>query len=227
MIKLNLMPKDMIAVDKKKKSSFDFKIPNMPKKPVIIAALSVFILIQFILGFVAFIQKQQLDSVSNKISAISAQKSEAITVKGELDELHNRFTVIQGLTQGSLAWSKKLYDLSKAMIDGIWLDSLSLEAERPRALSQPAHSPHTTKETLGRQTLVLTGFAVSSSRAEETAAVGKFIDSLKRNKDFFHDFDDIKLSSINRESYGNADVMSFTIVCYFKADRSYFEKLSR
>jgi len=225
MIELNLMPKDMrVSENKKKKPSFDFKVPNMSPTPIIIGVISVIILSQIIMGFISLVQKRQLLSVSKVISALSSQQGVAAALKKEVDELSSKSTLIEGLTQGSLVWSKKLYDLSKAMIDGIWLNSLSLNVEIP-ASAQPYNATGTAQGPKYKQTLVLTGLAISSGQAEETAIVGEFINSLKKNDDFFRDFDDIKLASIQRESYGSTDVMNFTIICYFKPDRSYFEKL--
>ena len=225
MIELNLMPKDMrVSENKKKKTSFGFKVPNMSPAPVIIGVISVIILSQIILGLISLMQKRQLISISKQISDIAPQQAIATVLKKEVDELSGKFNAIEGLTQGSLVWSKKLYDLNNAMIDGIWLSSLSLNIETPASAS-PYGRAGMTQEPGNKQTLILTGFAISSGQTEETATVGRFIDSLKKDKDFFKDFDDIKLSSIQRESYGSTDVMNFTIMCYFKPDRSYFEKL--
>jgi hypothetical protein len=219
-LELNLMPKDLQAPQRKTKaSSVDFKLPKIAPIPVIIGIISIMIASQLILGLVAFRQKRTLSSIGKTASEIISQKNMALVLKKEADELSGRFAVIEGLMQGSLVWSKKLYDLSNSMIDGIWLTSLSLNIESPKgARLQPGNDAD-------RQTMVITGMAVASGDREETAVVGRFIDSLKGNEDFFRDFDDIKLSSIQRENYGNAEAMSFSIVCYFKQDRSYFERL--
>jgi hypothetical protein len=225
MIELNLLPKDMQVFQKKKKpSSLGFTIPKIEPIPLIVGVISVIILSQIILGLVAFMQRKQFVAVSKALSDIAPQHGIASVLKKEVDELSGKFSVIEGLTQGSLEWSKKLYELNNAMVDGVWLSSLSLNTESPKTAQASYQSP-AEQDTSARQTLVLTGLAISTGQGDETATVGRFIDSLKRNKDFFKDFDEIKLSSIQRESYGNAEVMSFTVVCYFKPDRSYFEKL--
>jgi hypothetical protein len=227
MIELNLMPRDMRALDgRNKKSSFNLKIPDIPFAPVLIGIISVIVASQIIIGIISFIQKRQLAVVSKDIAEIAPEKVMAGMLKSEVDALNGKFNAIDELTQGSLAWSEKLSDLSNAMVDGIWLDSLSLNVECSPSTHQGYGAGSVTDQAPGsRQTLVLTGYAISSGKAEETATVGRFIDSLKKNEAFFRDFDDIKLSSIQRGSYGSADVMSFTIICYFKQDRSYFEKL--
>ena len=221
MLELNLIPEGLKQQRKNKNICCEFNLSKISPLPIIIGIISVLIISQVIFGVFAFIQKKQLAYISRKISDLSAEKNIAFALKKESDELSGRFDLIEGLTQGSLIWSKKLYDLNNAMIDGIWLTSLSLNYESPRTGQM-----HTLKEHPGnRQALVATGRAIASGSGGETATVGRFIDSLKKNGDFFKDFDDIKLSSVQRESHGNTEVMDFTILCYFKQDRSYFERL--
>jgi Tfp pilus assembly protein PilN len=222
MLELNLMPEYLKALQKKKRGPFpELNFSKIAPVPVIIGIISVMIASQIILVFFAFTQKRQLADISRKTSSLTGQKNIASALKKEADELSGRFNLIEGLMQGSLVWSKKLYDLNNAIIDGIWLTSLSLNNESPRIAQ--VHAPK--GNVVDRQTLVINGFAVASAAREETAAVGKFIDSLKKSADFFKDFDDVKLSSVQRESHGNAEVMNFTVICYFKQDRSYFERL--
>ena len=112
------------------------------------------------------------------------------------------------------------------MTDGVWLNSLYLSIEAPDAdamMMQDFSQPQVIPPEI--QTLVLKGTAVSPSPGEETAVVGKFIESLRDNKDFFADFQDIKVTTIERKKLGQIEVMDFTIVCYFKEGRRYFEKL--
>jgi Tfp pilus assembly protein PilN len=223
MLELNLIPEDLKTSQKKVKGVFsELNFSKIPPVPVAIGIISVMIACQVILGFFVFVQKRQLADVSRKTLNLSGQKNIASALKREVDELNGRFSLIEGLTQGSLVWSKKLYDLNNAIIDGIWLTSLSLNYESLRTAAQ-AHMPK--GNTSDRQTLVINGLAIASEAGEETATVGRFIDSLKKSKNFFKDFDDIKLSSVQRESHGNAEVMNFTVICYFKQDRSYFERL--
>jgi Tfp pilus assembly protein PilN len=222
MLELNLIPEDLKISQKKKSSPFsELNFSNISPVPVIIGIISVMIASQIILGFFAFTQKRQLADISRKTSDLAGQKNIATALKKEADELSIRFKLIESLTHGSLVWSKKLYDLNNAIIDGIWLTSLSLNYESPKTVQAQMLKGN----VVDRQTLIINGFAVASGAGEETATVGKFIDSLKKNADFFKDFDDVKLSSVQRESHGSAEVMNFTVICYFKQDRSYFERL--
>jgi len=221
---LNFLPRAMRESSKKRKNiSFDFHMQDISPVPVIAGIVAIIVLIQLTLGVFSFVQKKRISSLSKALTDIAAQRAIAVTLKKEVDKLSGRFAVIEGLTQGSLEWSKKLYDLSNSMVEGIWLNSLSLASE---AVKAPAQLPRgkSAKPAIPRQTLVVKGLAVSTGTGEEAATVGVFMESLKNNRDFFKDFDDIKLSSVQRQFYGKAEVMSFTVICYFKTDRSYFER---
>lgn len=216
MVDFNLLPSDLASIQKKK-AGLKIKIPKIFPTPVIILVISVLLLTQGSIGILAVNQRNRLIKLNAAFSEISPQAKVAEALKKELDELERKLSVIDALTSGSLIWAKKLYYLSGAVIEGVWLTSLSLSADEPkgRGAKQPA----------GRQTLVLEGSAVSPTPGGETAIVGKFIESLRGNKGFFSDFEDIKVSTIQRRKLGEIEIMDFTIICYFKSGRRYFEKL--
>ena len=231
MIELNLLPKNLCLEQKKsKKTAFNIRLPkiNIPPMHIIISVIGIIFISQAILGIIGLTQKKRKVALSAELALIASQEKVATTLKEEVDVLLRKLSIIDSLTQGSLLWSEKLYDVSMALIDGVWLRSLSLGTEAlqvPRAVYN-APGQATPAVQMPRQFLVLKGSAVSSSSGDETAIVGKFIDSLKNNESFFEDFDDIKLSSIQRKKKGEIELMEFTLVCYFKQGRSYFEKLA-
>jgi len=228
MIEVNLLPSDLKTVRKKSKSAIKIKLPKIAPTPLIIGIISFLLFCQVAFGLLAFTQRRRLLKVSKELTNTSSQGQIAVALKTEVDELSSKFSVIETLTSGSMVWSEKMSDLSKSMIDGVWLTSLYLQLQTPEgmaAANTPSISYGKSAVASPSQVLILKGSAVSSSSGEETAIVGKFIESLRKNKDFFKDFSDIKLSSIESRKLGEVDVMDFTIVCYFKPDRSYFEKL--
>jgi len=227
MIELNLIPKKFQSANKKDKARLGIKLPKVALIPLIVGLISVIILSQVILGMLAVMQQKKLAVITCDLNAIMPQQEIAIVLKKEVDALSGKVTVIDSLTLGSLVWAKKLYDLNNSIIDGVWLSALSLNVEK--ASSNQAfvglNRGAAAQVPADKETLVLQGEAVSSNSEEATAVVGRFIDSLKTNEDFFKDFEDIKLSSVQRETLGETEIMNFTIVCYFKSGRSYFEKL--
>jgi len=227
MIELNLIPKDLQTVREMSKAKFDIKLPKVAPIPLIIGFIGIIILSQVILGLLAVIQQKKLSAIKSKVNDIMPQYKIAEALKKEVDLLNGKIAVIDSLTSGSLVWASKLYDLNNAIIDGIWLNSLLLNIERANGSQAFTNVNNVVLPGRpdGKETLVLKGAAVSSGTDAATAIVGRFIDSLKKNEDFFRDFEDIKLSSVQRETLGDTEVMNFTIVCYFKPGRSYFEKL--
>ncbi len=209
MIELNLMPKDLQTIRKKSGPQLNIKLPKVAPIPLIVGLIGIIILSQIILGLLAVMQQKKLLVINSKVNDIMPRYKIAEALKKEVGLLSGKVTVIDSLTSGSLVWASKLYDLNNAVIDGVWLNSLSLNTERVN----------------GKETLVLKGAAVSSGTDAATAIVGRFIHSLKTDEDFFKDFEDIKLSSVQRETLGDTEIMNFTIICYFKSGRSYFEKL--
>ena len=236
MIELNLLPEKLRLAHKEKKP-IKFDLPQTSLKSLSLAIISVVILIHIILGLFSFAKKNQMVRLKERLKEIAPKESTFKELKSQSDELSKKFQAIDSLTSGSLLWSKKMHDLSEAMIDGVWLTSIYLNTETSKKKAPARINTDTQKkpgsaarvtpaeETIIRQALVFRGSAVSSIPGEETAIVGKFIESLRKHKAFFDDFDEIKLSSSLTKELGDVEVMDFALVCYFKQGRSYFEKL--
>ena len=126
--------------------------------------------------------------------------------------LNDKLSAINELTSKSILWSKKMSDLSSAIAEGVWLSELTL---------------HDGKGPKNEQAMLLKGSVVSYPEREEAAVIGSFINSLKSNKGFFEDFKDVKLESSRMRRIAGLEVMDFTIICYFKSGRSYFDKHKR
>ncbi len=231
MIELNLIPKELHKNRKQPGSGLNIKFPKIAPVPLIVGIIVVIIFSQVVLSLLAAMQQKKLAAVNARLSTIMPKYKIAVALKKEFDILAGKVAVIDSLRSGSLVWAKKLYDLNNSLIDGMWLNSLSLSVEhvkpdnQPRAPVRGGHMQQAPIQPKDKETLVLQGTAVSSGSEDATAIVGRFIDSLKNNESFFKDFEDIKLSSVQRENLGAAEVMNFTIVCYFQSGRSYFEKL--
>lgn len=227
MIELNLLPENMRIVRKQKKSSVNFNMPKLPMLPVIIAVISVVVLFHLIIGIIGSSQGLRLRSLNTKLSNLSSREQEAVSLKKEVDRLSNKITVIDGLSSTSLVWSKKLFDLNQSITEGTWLISLYLDEKKPdkKGAYSSSAAQRGKDESAARQMLVLRGSAFSQAPAGETAVIGRFIESLKNNRDFFEDFEDVELSSTQSKKLGDTDVMDFVIECYFKTGRRYFDKL--
>ncbi|MFH1868542.1 MAG: hypothetical protein ABH843_06180 [Candidatus Omnitrophota bacterium] len=225
MIELNLLPENMRVA--KKKPSVKFNMPQIPKLPIVIAAASIILLIHIIIGISAFTMNFRLKRLNSSLMKISPQEQAALSLKKDLDGLNRKLVVIDLLSSKSLVWSSKLFYLNQAVTEGIWLTSLYLDEQQSKS-NRSAVSAAAGKggsKPAAKQVLILKGSAFSHTPAGETAIIGKFIGSIEKNKGFFSDFEGIELASTQRNMLGDKEVMDFTVECYFKSGRSYFEKL--
>ena len=220
MIELNLLPLEL----QKKKPTFSFeKLPDVTRVPLQFLSRLPFRLIGFygggallvlytlaVLGVV--VNQHALSTLKKEWDQIAPQREKINLLSGEYKELDAVEKAVQKLNH-HFSWSKKLQDLSGAMVRGVWLRELSI-GERHRDAAPQQGTPGGSGR-LPEKLLILTGSA-ASSKGDQTAVVGRFIRSLKENKDFFSDFTNVELESIKRRSIQSQDVMDFKIICTFK-----------
>lgn len=227
MIEINLLPEEF----KKKEPKFKgpdlskFKMQNIPILKISFAALGILVVIQLLLFAIGIYMKGNLNSTEKHYSQILPKKREADTLKTQIETINKKVGAIDELMVKRFSWAKKLNDLGDSMTPGIWLTELSYSEkliDRPVIIQmrgsknkgQPGPSRTLIEKALVKY-LVISGYATSLGE-DGTAAVGKFIKSLKDNPSFYADFSEIELGAIKREKIENQEVMSFKITCLFK-----------
>ena len=217
MIEINLLPMEL----RKKKKEF----PDISFLPIISLLLGIIIMIHLLLILAISLSTRNLRHLEKRWQEISPDKKSADELKYELTTIRNRIDTIDNLTQNRMSWAKKLNDLSDAMMPGVWLNKLWLEK---KAVSQKIESKKGEEENVPLDTKVGTApekivikilhlnGSVIATGGEETAAIGKFIRSLKSNQSFFADFSNIESISIQRNRLDDVEVMDFELICYFK-----------
>lgn len=217
MIEINLLP---IGIKRKRKR---MELPDISFLPVAAGFLGVIIIIHLFVGIVVAIKAKSLRGLERKWQLIAPVKDEADKIKADLTGTRAKIDAIDKLIETRRSWTVRLNDISDAMIPGVWLDKLWLETkviiqETPgvkasfgedsvKAVKEPA------KAII--RTLHLNGSVIAGG-GEETAFIGKFIRSLKDNKNFITDFKDIESASIQRTKLKDEEVMNFELICYFK-----------
>ena len=207
MISINLLPEEMRKTKKVKKKS-QANLSALPLKKIIIIAVTLVVLFQVSGGLILYKKGNTLKKLEKEIKFFDSDYKVAQTLKAEMNELKGKLSAINDLTSNSILWSEKMFDLSFAMTEGIWLNSLSLSDR---------------KGTKGDQVMVLSATAVSEVKGGEAALIGAFISSLKTKGTFFGDFKDVKLESSLIRQIVDLDVMDFKVLCYFNSGRSYFD----
>ncbi|MBN1405507.1 MAG: PilN domain-containing protein, partial [Candidatus Omnitrophica bacterium] len=208
MIEINLLPEELRKVQKKKES-IRVDIASLPMRKIITISIVSFVALQ-LLGIATLVLKNNtLKKLNKELSVLDEKYKEAQALKLGIRQFSSKLSAINELTSKSILWSKKMADLSAALTEGVWLSELILVDG---------------KGSMKQQAMILKGNAVSYPKGEEAAVIANFINSLKTNKDFFEDFSDIKLESSQMKKVADSEVMEFTVICYFKIGRTYFDR---
>jgi Tfp pilus assembly protein PilN len=192
MIEINLLPEELRR--KKSEPYFNLNIGTEKLKFWIAGcAIGILILIVIILFLGSFIRKAQINSLLAKEKNFSIRLSQIDSVNKEIAILKAKMSVLDQLTKRKFLWTEKLNQLSDLVLPGIWFTHVYTDSENR---------------------LIIEGSVVSKSE-EAMASVGKFIKNLKDSQQFFKDFKNIKLESVQRKNKEERDMVDFKIVLYF------------
>jgi Tfp pilus assembly protein PilN len=190
MIEINLLPEEF----RKKESPFKLNLDIDRFKVWIaggIGAILVLLIIFLSLGL--FIRKFQINKLLTKEKGFSYRLSQIEGVNKEISVLKVKMSVLDELTKRRFLWARKLNQLSDLMLPGIWLTHVYTDSENR---------------------FMIEGSVISKSE-EEMASVGKFMKNIKEDVEFFKDFRNIKLESVQRNNRNNMDIVDFKIALYF------------
>ena len=216
LIRINLLPEEI----KKKEprfhkidiSSLGLNLQELPILKIGGIAVGAIIVLTIALFVLAAHARSSLDKVTKYYDTLWPKRQEAISLKSQVDTIIKKLVSIDALMVDRFRWADKLEALGDSMTPGIWLKELSYE-EKPVETSVDKHKAG---QSGMMRYLIMSGYA-SSKVEQEAALIGKFMKSLKDNKNFYSDFSDIELGTIKSESVaGQEEVMSFTITCRFK-----------
>jgi len=193
MIEINLLPEEM----RKKKSEPCFNL-NMEAEKFKCwiggGAIGILILIVMVLFLSSSIRKVQINRLTAKEKNFSTRLSQVDSVNKEIAVLKEKMAVLDQLTKRKFLWTGKLNQLSNLALAGIWFTHVYTDFENR---------------------LIIEGSVVSKSE-EAMASVGKFMKNLKDDQQFFRDFKNIKLESVQRKNKDEKDIVDFKIVLYFQ-----------
>jgi len=221
MIELNLLPEE----SKKRKRKLE--LPDIPIIPAAAILIGAIVVIQLLLGGLIFVGKKQLAGLDKTWESLAPERARLDGIKGKISAINKKTKAIDSLMAKQINWSRLLNELSDSVTANIWLTEIScsetIEKETRKKKAEKPGKPASSKPKIKKrktsaqnvrkiQTLTIAGFA--AGRGEETTAnVGRFISSLKGNKDFFEDFADVELVSMKKSVVAEQDVMNFTLVC--------------
>jgi len=193
MIEINLLPEEL----RKKKSEPSFNL-NMEAEKfkfwILGGAVGILILIAILLFAGSYIRKAQIDGLLAREKNFSTKFSQVDSINKEITVLKIKMSVLDQLTKRKFLWTEKLNQLSDLILPGIWFTHVYTDSENR---------------------LIIEGSVVSKSE-EAMASVGKFMKNLKDDQQFFKDFKNIKLESVQRKNKEERDMVDFKIALYFQ-----------
>ena len=192
MIELNLLPDELKI---KRKQSVEWQ--ELPIVPVIAWVTVGVIFLHAASVSVVEMNKKYLNTLKEEWGSYEPKRKELDSLKKKVEDVNAKVKAIDELTEGRLIWAKKINSVSDSMLPNIWLSTFSYSDEGNKAV------------------LLLEGY-VSGGSEEGTASVGRFINSLKKNENFFSDFEEVELEDIKRSMVEKQEVMKFRLRCPFK-----------
>lgn len=192
MIEINLLPEEL-----RKKKQFQFDLGDLQKGKVKFigggALLGVLILLVLFFSVGASIRKGQSANLLAREEGLREQKSQVETISKDISILNAKMATLDEITKTRFLWARKLNQLSDLVLPGTWFTHVYIDSEK---------------------TLIIEG-SVISKKEEAMALVGKFMKDIRGHEDFFKDFSNIKLESVQRETLDKRDVVDFKIALYF------------
>jgi len=204
MIELNLLPKELRSEKKR-------NVPEIPVLPVTSALLILVMLLHVSMLVATKFRHGALGRAEAKWEVIKPKKLSAEKLSGEIDSLERRLKVTRDIATPPIVWAELLSGLNLAVIPNIWLEEF-----KPVAGKTKGKGGRKGLGTLSR--LELTGHALGKETA--TSTVGKFINSLKKEQLFSKYFEDIELEKMRHQKFEGEEVMTFKLICAFKAQET-------
>jgi len=188
MIELNLLP-EQLKVKKKQKIEW----AELPIIPVIVWVVISTIGIHALSILFVEMNRGSMKTLKKEWENYAPKKKEMEELTKKLSSINAKVTSIEELEESRIVWARKMNNINDSMLPSIWLSSFSLKAGLKT-----------------KTTLFLEGYATGVSE-EGTASVGRFINSLKHNEEFFSGLEDIELEDMRRSVVEKKEVMKFRL----------------
>lgn len=222
MIEINLLPEQM-----RKKEPVKLALPEIPIKKTLFAAIGIVVALQVLLVVAALGLRMRAGWLEGRIAELQRSGAAISAQKTETTLLQDRLKQLRAATGRKFYWAKLLDALTASTTRGVWLRTLSVKTEEvsTAGASNVASPPREEKgeskkpaKAVPAKLLALEGSAIGTG--QETAFIGKFLQSLKDNETFKEIFSDIQVSDIQQRRIEEVDAYDFLIICKFKKDKA-------
>lgn len=190
MIEINLVPPQM---RRRKRGrgllGVGFNIPREVIIGLVGGLFVILLLISILLQTTIFMQFAERKALKKEWEEILPSKARVDAVLGQLRSLQSKVKSIENITGAEdIVWSAKLNDISDSVPRGVWIKSIIGNEQR----------------------LVIEGSSVRKVK-DEMINVHDFAASLKAQKNFLKNINDLEVGSIQRRNIKNIEVADFSI----------------
>lgn len=238
MIEINLLP-----VEFQKKPKKDFKLPDLPYIRIFGVMIIVFAAVEALLFVGVLFARGGVASLENRLKKLSPDFERIKLLKLETSKAEADLTTLEGMTVRPIYWTAFLNAISNSITEDVWLTHVGalrkiVEFDMPKKKAprdggdedesgaskdgnkaKPAVSPRrrlrVAETPKGRRVddyIIIKGSAPVSGQG--TAAVGRFIQSLKDNPVINEAVSDMRLDKVDRVADGT--LFAFTVNCKMK-----------
>jgi len=235
LIEINLLPPEF-----QKKPKRDFKLPDLPYLRIFGYIALAFVVVEALLFAGTLYGKGNLAQWEQRVKVLGPDFDRIKALKLEASRAEADLKTLNQMTVRSFYWTELLNSVSDSITEDVWLTYLGAErktiefdlpkkkddndgeegSDKKEKKNKNAPTPRKRikrvfVETKGHRIedyLMIRGSAPVSGQG--TAAVGRFIQSLKDNKFVNQLVSDVKLDKIDRINDGT--LFTFTVVCRMK-----------
>lgn len=183
MITINLLPQELRNQDRKVGMDPKFLLYFIP------LAFALIICVHIYLAAFIIIKNYQFHLLNNKWKSLEPKRKILENFKNKYELLSADVQAIQQLIAQRINCSEKLNKLSINLPSGVWFNEISISSKD----------------------FILKGSVVSLKK-EEMVLINKFMNNLKNDASFSKDFSNLELSSIQRRTVSNYDIVDFILV---------------
>ncbi|MFA4842731.1 MAG: hypothetical protein WC658_02735 [Candidatus Omnitrophota bacterium] len=184
MIEINLLSAEL----KPKSSKFTFNLSQRNIAYLFAAGFGLLLSAHILLFASAIIKSAQLTSLNSKWNGLASQRITLDGLKKEYEGYSSGPRSVQQISDARMSWAKGLNALSLDLPSGVWFQELSIN----------------------QKDFTLKASCVSLAK-EELALINKFMETVKKDTDFFKYFDSLELGAVQRRSVGGYDIVDFIL----------------
>ncbi len=182
MIEINLLPEELLALNKKTEGPPPYYLYLIP------ILVAVMVLLHALFGVLLIAKNITLGRLNKAWEKRLAERSQVEALKQETTLRTQDIQILQQSLSQRIDWSLKLSRLSETLPTGIWFTQLAVE----------------------NADFVLRG-SVFSPAENEVAIVNTFLNALRGDESFMSSFASLELGPLKRRVIGGHDALDFTI----------------